>query len=88
MAQYFIPIRGRSTTMAGGGGGGGHHNQDNKSWQVDILSSDGRLVQRSFVVNAGSAHIDFQEKLKAGTYFLRATERQSQQHYISAFVVQ
>jgi len=63
-------------------------NQGNKNWQVDILSADGRLVQRTFVVNANSTHIDFQEKLKAGTYFMRATERQTQQHYISAFVVQ
>lgn len=59
----------------------------NKSWQVDILSSDGRLVQRQYFANANAAHIDFSEKLKAGTYFMRATERLTQQSHVSAFVV-
>ena len=59
-----------------------------KNWQVDILCSDGRLIQRSYFANANTAHIDFTGKLKAGTYFMRAMDKQTQQNYISAFVVQ
>ena len=66
-----------------------HFNQaGNKGWQVDILASDGRLVQRDYFSNTNAAHIDFREKMKAGTYFMRAMDRQTQQNYISAFVVQ
>ena len=60
----------------------------NKNWQVDILSADGRLVQRGYYANTNTAHIEFSEKMKTGTYFMRVTDKQTQQNYISGFVVQ
>lgn len=60
----------------------------NKTWQVDILSADGRLLQRGFYANTNTAHIEFTEKMKTGTYFMRVTDKQTQQNYISGFVVQ
>lgn len=56
-------------------------------WQVDIFSADGGLVQRNYFNNVGSGRVNFSHKLAAGTYFVRATDRQSSEMHSASFVI-
>jgi hypothetical protein len=56
-------------------------------WQVDILSSDGGLVQRNVFNNSSTGRVNFTRKLSAGTYFLRATDRNTSRSQTGSFIV-
>jgi hypothetical protein len=56
-------------------------------WQVDILSADGRLIQRNSYLQTRSILITFQDKLPAGTYFVRATDLHGHRASSASFVV-
>jgi len=43
-------------------------------WRVDILTSDGRLVQRAEFFHTNSFFINFRQHLSPGVYFIRATD--------------
>jgi len=58
-----------------------------QNWQVDILAADGRLVQRAHYSNVTTARMDFQGRLAAGAYFVRATDPQSAASHSASFVV-
>ncbi|MDP4216252.1 MAG: T9SS type A sorting domain-containing protein [Bacteroidota bacterium] len=56
----------------GGAGSGGSGGSAAGSWQVDVLSVDGRLLQRERISNTNEARLQFSHLLAAGVYFLRA----------------
>jgi hypothetical protein len=58
-----------------------------QGWQVDILAADGRLVQRGRYSNATTARVDFQGRMAAGAYFVRATDLQSGASHSASFVI-
>lgn len=58
-----------------------------QGWQLDILAADGRLVQRGRYGNVTAARMDFQHRLAAGAYFVRATDIQSAESHSASFVI-
>jgi hypothetical protein len=56
-------------------------------WQVDILSSDGRLMQRNSFFNTNMAMMYFHGKLPAGLYFASATDSRTSRRYVGTFVI-
>ncbi len=58
-----------------------------QNWQVDIFAANGALIQRNYYFNTGTAHIEFNEKLAAGAYFVRVTDRQTLKSFVSTFVI-
>lgn len=66
-----------------------------KDWQVDVLSSNGSLLQSGVYPVVGSGQggaaglirVDFQRRLPAGAYFIRATDRAKRQTYSASFLV-
>ena len=59
----------------------------NQSWNVDIISADGNLVQRNIFSNTALGRIDFTRKLARGTYFVRATNTTSGEQHGGSFVI-
>jgi hypothetical protein len=57
------------------------------NWMVEIISDDGRVLQRNRFANATMAHLPFSSRLAAGVYFARATEQYSGSNYLLKFVV-
>lgn len=57
------------------------------NWQIDILSAGGSLIQRSIFPPSHTVQVDFQHRLAAGTYFVRATDQQSRQTFSAALLV-
>jgi hypothetical protein len=56
-------------------------------WQVDILAASGETVQRNVYMQAQTMTVNFQNKLAAGTYFVRATDLKGRTSTISSFIV-
>jgi len=59
----------------------------NKDWQIDILTSDGSLVQRNFYSYSNTMRINFNRKLSSGGYFVRAVNPGTGEHYTGSFLV-
>ncbi|MBS1601791.1 MAG: T9SS type A sorting domain-containing protein [Bacteroidetes bacterium] len=57
------------------------------SWQVDILSADGRLVQRETFLQTNSMRVNFRTRMSAGIYFVRAYDLRGQKNFAASFVV-
>ncbi len=55
-------------------------------WQVDVLSSDVRLIQRSTNLQTRSILVTFHNKLSAGTYFVRATDLRGHKVFSTSFL--
>ena len=60
---------------------------DDRSWQVDIIAADGRLVQRNNYYNTSLAVVNFNTRLAQGTYFVRAVNALSGTKYTGSFVI-
>ncbi|MBS1659414.1 MAG: T9SS type A sorting domain-containing protein [Bacteroidetes bacterium] len=60
---------------------------ETSSWQVDILSSAGTLVQRETSAQTPVIHVDFRAKMSAGTYFVRAVDLRGHKVYTGSFMV-
>jgi hypothetical protein len=60
---------------------------DSKSWQVEIFSVDGNLVQRNDFTNLSLVTVNFTSPMAAGTYFVRAMNPQSGEMYTGSFLV-
>jgi hypothetical protein len=59
----------------------------NSGWQVDILTADGSIVQRNLYSNTGTGRVNFNRRLSAGTYFIRATELQTARSHSASFII-
>lgn len=73
--NLVLPV---STGMSGSGDG----------WQIDVIAADGSLVQRNFYANTNTIRVNFARKLAAGTYFVRASDPQTGDHYTGSFLMQ
>jgi hypothetical protein len=63
-------------------------NQPADNWQIDIISSDGVILQRSRFANASMAQIGFIKKLPPAAYFIHAFDLSLQKSYVLTFLVQ
>ncbi|MBN9382363.1 MAG: T9SS type A sorting domain-containing protein [Chitinophagaceae bacterium] len=54
-------------------------------WRVDILTVDGRLVQRAEFFHTNSFFINFRQHLSPGIYFIRATDLLGQGVQVASF---
>lgn len=57
------------------------------SWQVDIINAEGNLVQRNFFSNTALAQVNFNRRLAAGAYFVRASNPQNGESRTGSFVI-
>jgi hypothetical protein len=60
---------------------------DNRSWQIDLVSADGSLIQRNYYYNNSNPRINFNRKLTSGAYFVRATNLQSGGQHTGSFII-
>lgn len=60
---------------------------DVTDWQVDILSVTGALVQRNVFMQSKLMTVNFQNRLAAGTYFVRAIDLRGQRSIAATFLV-
>jgi len=60
---------------------------DTRSWQVDIFAADGGVIQRNLFSNTSIATVNFNHKMPAGTYFVRATNPLNGDSHTGSFVV-
>ena len=56
-------------------------------WNVEIFSTSGSLVQRETLLMSNILHVPFNNRLSAGTYFVRLTNLRGQKTLVSSFVV-
>jgi hypothetical protein len=56
-------------------------------WQVDIVAANGNLVQRNVFMQSKTMTVNFQNRMAAGTYFVRATDLRGQRSVTSTFLV-
>ncbi|HEV2353708.1 MAG TPA: T9SS type A sorting domain-containing protein, partial [Puia sp.] len=61
--------------------------QEVSDWQVDIVAADGQVVQRNVFEQTKIMTVNFQNKLAAGTYFVRATDLAGKNTVMSSFIV-
>ena len=61
--------------------------QETTDWQVDILSVTGMRVQSQTFSQARLMTVNFQNKLAAGTYFVRATDLKGNRKITSSFII-
>jgi hypothetical protein len=57
------------------------------TWQVDIISADGTLIQRNYYPATSVARVNFNRKLSSGIYFARATDAQDGKGYVGSFTI-
>ena len=60
---------------------------DVTDWQVDVLSAAGALIQRNVFMQSKIMTVNFQSRMAAGTYFIRATDLQGQRRISTTFLV-
>ena len=59
----------------------------NQNWDVAIYAADGNLVQRNSYPTTNLVRVNFNRKMAAGTYFVRAINPQTNQSYTRSFVI-
>ncbi|HLX66972.1 MAG TPA: T9SS type A sorting domain-containing protein, partial [Puia sp.] len=60
---------------------------DVTDWQVDVLSAAGTVVQRNVFMQSKIMTVNFQSRLAAGTYFIRAIDLRGQRRITTTFLV-
>jgi Secretion system C-terminal sorting domain len=60
---------------------------DNRSWQIDIISADGSLIQRNYYYNNSNPRVNFSRKLTSGAYFVRANNLESGDRHTGSFII-
>jgi Secretion system C-terminal sorting domain len=58
-----------------------------RNWQVQIFAANGNLIQQNYFNNTNLATVNFNNKMAAGAYFVRAIDPQSNDHYSGSFVI-
>jgi hypothetical protein len=59
----------------------------NQNWDVSIYAADGNIVQRNSYPTTNLARVNFNRKMAAGTYFVRAVNPQTNQSFTRSFVI-
>jgi hypothetical protein len=86
-ANFVNLVFGVAATGSGTGMNGSGTGVTTGDWQVELWSANGNLVYRNVYFKSLGIRIDFQHKLAAGTYFVRATNMRGAGDYVSSFVV-
>jgi hypothetical protein len=60
---------------------------NSQDWQVQIFAADGDMVQQNYFSNTNLATVNFNRKMAAGAYFVRAINPQTNDHYAGSFVI-
>jgi hypothetical protein len=60
---------------------------DSRSWQVEIFSAEGTLLQKNVFTNLSLVTVNFNSPMAAGAYFVRAVNPLSGDVYTGSFVV-
>jgi Secretion system C-terminal sorting domain len=60
---------------------------NSRDWQVEIFAADGDLVQQNYFSNTNLATVNFNHKMAAGAYFVRAVNPQTNDHYAGSFLI-
>ena len=60
---------------------------DSRNWEVQIFAANGDLVQQNYFSNTNLATVNFNNKMAAGAYFVRAINPQSNDHYAGSFLI-
>ena len=60
---------------------------DSRNWEVQIFAANGNLVQQNYFSNTNLATVNFNNKMAAGAYFVRAINPQSTDHYAGSFLI-
>jgi len=58
-----------------------------QTWRTDIFAADGSPVQRFSCHNTITGRLNFDRKLPAGAYFVRAFDPQTTKDYTSSFII-
>jgi hypothetical protein len=59
----------------------------NQNWEVAIYAADGNMIQRNSYPTTNLARVNFNRKMAAGTYFVRAINPQTSQSYTRSFLI-
>jgi len=60
---------------------------NNQNWDVQIFAANGDLVQQNYFSNTNLATVNFNHKMAAGAYFVRAIGPQTNTHYSGSFII-
>ena len=60
----------------------------NADWETNIYAADGALIQKNHFSSSSLMHISFNNKLAAGTYFLKARAISTNKQQLFSFIVQ
>jgi hypothetical protein len=60
---------------------------NSRDWQVQIFAADGDLVQQNYFSNTNLATVNFNHKMAAGAYFVRAINPETNDHSAGSFVL-
>ena len=60
---------------------------DSRNWEVQIFAANGNLVQQNYFSNTNLATVNFNNKMAAGAYFVRAINPESNDHYAGSFLI-
>ncbi len=60
---------------------------NSQNWEVQIYAANGDLVQQNYFSNTNLATLNFNHKMAAGAYFVRAISPQTNEHYAASFVI-
>jgi hypothetical protein len=58
-----------------------------QNWDVQIFAANGDLVQQNYFSNTNLATVNFNHKMAAGAYFVRAIGPQTNTHYSGSFII-
>jgi hypothetical protein len=59
----------------------------NQNWDVAIYAADGNIIQHNSYPTTNLVRVNFNRKMAAGTYFVRAINHQTSQSYARSFVI-
>jgi Secretion system C-terminal sorting domain len=60
---------------------------NSQNWDVQIFAANGDLVQQNYFSNTNLATVNFNHKMAAGAYFVRAVGPQTNTHYSGSFII-
>jgi hypothetical protein len=60
---------------------------NSQNWEVQIFAANGDLVQQNYFSNTNLATVNFNHKMAAGAYFVRAVSPETNDHYTGSFVI-
>jgi Secretion system C-terminal sorting domain len=60
---------------------------NSQNWEVQIFAANGDLIQQNYFPGTNLATVNFNHKMAAGAYFVRAINTQNSDHYTGSFII-